>query len=72
MDPGVANAADSGLADEVAAADVVVLSTRVGRLGRAQRLPRVSAPTSPTRSSPSDFCLVGDYDTLYLLYRRCP
>ena len=57
MDPGVANADDSGLADELAAADVVDPVVDPRRLGRAERLARVSAPTSRTRCSTSEFCL---------------
>ena len=48
MDPGVANAEDSGLADEVAAADVVILSSIRDDWNEPNDSLAASAPTSPT------------------------
>jgi hypothetical protein len=78
MDPGVANATDSGMADELASADIVILSTI--RDGWVE--PNDSAepgPDEPNRVLARDFCLVarfgeGPFDPsrgLYELYRRC-
>jgi hypothetical protein len=76
MDPGVANADDSGLADEVAAADVVILSTIrddwVEPNGSLE-----FGPDEPNRVVDRDFCLVGTYGDgpgdrgLYEVYLRC-
>ena len=71
MDPGLANAEGSGLADDVASADWVLLTGSVGRLARAQHLRRVRL----RRAQPGlrdHFCEVGSYeDGLVVLYRRC-
>ncbi len=76
MDPGVANAEGSGLADELAAADVVILSSirddwnePNGSLERGSE--------EPNRVLAEQFCLVASYGEglfgrgLYELYDRC-
>jgi hypothetical protein len=78
MDPGVANAPDSGLADEIAAADVVILST----IRDDWNEPNDSldfGPDEPARVLAREFCLVGSFGIspfyadrgLYELYTRC-
>ncbi len=78
MDPGVANAADSGLAAEIAAADVVILST----IRDDWNEPNDSldlGPDTPNRVLAEQFCLEGQYGIgpfdpdrgLYELYLRC-
>jgi 4-amino-4-deoxy-L-arabinose transferase-like glycosyltransferase len=70
MDPGVANAEDSGLDADLAASDIVILSAiwddwdepNDSRLTGSGKAERVLA---------RDFCLVGEYLRLYRLYRRC-
>jgi hypothetical protein len=76
MDPGVANAEDSGLADELAAADVVILSSiRDDWNEPNDSLERGSE--EPNRVLEEQFCLVESYGDglfgrgLYELYRRC-
>jgi hypothetical protein len=76
MDPGVANAPDSGLADELAAADVVILSS----IRDDWNEPNDSlddGPDEPNQVLQRDFCMVESYRTglfgrgLYELYVRC-
>ena len=77
MDPGVANAEDSGLAGDVAGADIVILSSLFDDWVE----PNDSAlfgPDEPNQVIADDFCLVGSYGDglgdrgLYELYTRCP
>ncbi len=70
MDPGVANADDSGLADEVRDADFLVLS-RVWDEWDEPNDSRVFGSDEPNRVVDEEFCLVGDYEHLYELYRKC-
>ena len=49
MDPGIADAEDSGLADELATHRLADPVGRLERLGRAERQRGAAAPTSPTR-----------------------
>ena len=78
MDPGVANAPDSGLADELAAADVVILST-IRDDWHEPNDSRRFGPDEPNRVLARDFCLVQKFGDspfytdrgLYELYRRC-
>ncbi|MCZ7536532.1 MAG: hypothetical protein M5T61_11920 [Acidimicrobiia bacterium] len=70
MDPGVANADDSGLADEVRDADFLVLS-RVWDEWDEPNDSRVFGSDEPNRVVEEEFCLVGDYEHLYELYRHC-
>ncbi len=76
MDPGVANGEDSGLAEELAAADVVILSSiRDDWNEPNDSLERGSE--EPNRILEEQFCLVESYGDglfgrgLYELYDRC-
>lgn len=76
MDPGVANAEDSGLADEVAAADVLILSS-IRDDWVEPNDSRLFGPDEPNEIVARDFCLVGSYGEglggrgLYELHIRC-
>jgi hypothetical protein len=76
MDPGVADAADSGLAEEVAAADVVILSS-IRDDWDEPNASREFGSDEPNQVLARDFCLRGSYGTglfgrgLYELYTRC-
>lgn len=76
MDPGVANAPDSGLAEELADADVVILSS----IRDDWNEPNESlefGPNEPNEVLERHFCLVASYGEglfgrgLYELYDRC-
>ncbi len=77
MDPGVANAADSGLADELAASDIVILSS-IRDDWVEPNDSRLFGPDEPNQVLARDFCQVGSYGVglfgrgLYELYARCP
>ncbi|MBK6858428.1 MAG: hypothetical protein IPG97_18225 [Microthrixaceae bacterium] len=75
MDPGIANAADSGLADEVASADWLILSNVWSNWDEpnTSRDPGSNAPNEVVRDR---FCLVGEYgdrdgEPWFELYRPC-
>lgn len=78
MDPGVANAEDSELADEIAAADVVILST-IRDDWNEPNDSLLFGPVAPARVLARDFCLAGSFGDspfyedrgLYELYLRC-
>lgn len=76
MDPGIANAADSGLADELRRADVVVLSS-INDIWDEANDSRKFGPNEPNEVIDDEFCLVGSYGEgyfgrgLFELYRRC-
>ena len=71
MDPGLANADGSGLAEDVAAADFVILTG----LWDGWMEPNSSmdfGSAEPNRVLAEHFCVVGDYtDGQAVLYRRC-
>ena len=71
MDPGLADAPDSGLADEVASADWLILTN----FWTGWYEPNASiefGSDEPNEVVARDFCLVGNYeDALVLLYQRC-
>jgi hypothetical protein len=76
MDPGMANAEDSGMADELRDADVAILSS----IRDDWNEPNDSAdfgPDEPNQVIADDFCLVDSYGTglygrgLYELYVKC-
>jgi hypothetical protein len=69
MDPGVANADDSGLADEVAAADLVVLSSGWEDWDEPNDS-RVAGSDEPNEVLRRDFERVGEYGGLYELWLR--
>jgi hypothetical protein len=70
MDPGVANASDSGLANEVRRADVLILSSTWSTWDEPNNSRRLG-PDTPNQVVSTDFCLVGDFGPHYKLYRRC-
>ena len=76
MDPGVANAPDSGLADELRAADIVILSSIRDDWDEPNDS-RVFGPNEPNEVIAEEFCAVGSYGEglfgrgLYELYERC-
>ena len=76
MDPGIANADDSGMADELRRADVAVLSSIHDHWDEPNDS-RKFGPNEPNEVIDDDFCLVESYGRgyfgrgLYELYRRC-
>lgn len=76
MDPGVANAPDSGLAEEIAAADVVILSSMFDDWVEPNDS-LVPGPDAPNAALDEHFCLRGSYGEglfgrgIYELYTRC-
>ena len=76
MDPGVANADDSGLAGELATSDLVILSS-IRDDWVEPNGSRDFGSDAPNQVLQRDFCLVHSYGTglfgrgLYELYRRC-
>ena len=72
MDPGVANAPDSGLADDVASADWLIL-TRFWAGWIEPNDSIVFGPDEPNQIVEERFCLVGSYQhDLARLYHICP
>ena len=76
MDPGIANDDDSGMADELRRADVVVLSS-INDHWDEPNDSRKFGPNEPNEVIEDEFCLVESYGQgnfgrgLYELYRRC-
>ena len=76
MDPGMANAPDSGLADELRAADVAVLSS-IREDWAEPNDSLVDGPDEPNQVLQDDFCLVKSYGEaksgrgLYEVWKRC-
>lgn len=70
MDPGMANAADSGLADEVAGADWLILS-HIWDAWEEPNSSRDFGSAEPNEVVTRDFCEVGDYAPYFEVYRRC-
>jgi hypothetical protein len=70
MDPGVANAPHSGLAQQLASADVVILS-KIWDNWREPNNSRTVGSDEPVRVLASHFCHVGTYLDLYELYHKC-
>ena len=76
MDPGVANADDSGLAEELASADLVVLSSVRDDWDEPNES-RVIGSDEPNQILARDFCQQGSFGEglfgrgLYVLYVRC-
>ncbi len=71
MDPGIANADDSGLADEVASADWLILS-HVWDSWDEPNDSRLVGSDAPNRVVDDQFCRVGPTGEFYELYERCP
>jgi hypothetical protein len=76
MDPGVANAPDSGLADELRSADVAILSS-IRDDWNEPNDSLLDGPDEPNEVLAEDFCLVESYGEglfgrgLYEVYERC-
>jgi hypothetical protein len=70
MDPGVANAEGSGLADDLASADLVILSSIWDDWNEPNDSREIGSDESE-RVLERDFCLVDNYLDRYELYRRC-
>jgi hypothetical protein len=76
MDPGIANADDSGMADELRRADVVVLSSIYANWDEPNDS-RKFGPNEPNEVIEDEFCLIESYGDGYLgrglfeLYRHC-
>ena len=71
MDPGIANAADSPLADEVRSADWLIL-TRFWSQWIEPNESVLFGPDEPNRVVEENFCLRGSYQyDLVRLYQRC-
>jgi hypothetical protein len=76
MDPGIANAEGSGMADELRRADVVVLSSIYANWDEPNDSRRFG-PNEPNEVIEEEFCLIGSYGEgnrghgLFELYRHC-
>ena len=70
MDPGVANAKDSGLADEVRRADLLILSSSWNYWSEPNNSRQVG-PDAPNQVVRTQFCLVGTFGPHYKLYQHC-
>jgi hypothetical protein len=74
MDPGMANAPDSGLAEEVASSDWLILS-HVWDAWDEPNDSRVLGPDEPNEVVRTQFCRVGDYGdgdrVFFEVFRRC-
>jgi hypothetical protein len=72
MDPGVANADDSGLADDLRSADVAILSSVWDDWDEPNDSPKFGS-NRPNEILKRDFCLVDTFGRggVYELYRRC-
>ena len=70
MDPGVANANDSRLPQDLESADVVILSAIWEDWSEPNDSRKVGSDTSE-KILARDFCRVGTYLDLYQLYRKC-
>jgi hypothetical protein len=70
MDPGVANAEGSGLADDLAASDIVILSSIWDDWSEPNDS-RKDGSAAAQEVLDRDFCMVGEYGGHYQLYQRC-
>ncbi|NLV56279.1 MAG: hypothetical protein GXY13_11775 [Acidimicrobiales bacterium] len=70
MDPGIADAEGSGLADEVASADWLILS-HVWDSWDEPNDSRRYGSDAPNQVVRDRFCLVGEHGGHFLLYQRC-
>jgi hypothetical protein len=70
MDPGVANASDSGLDDDLASADIAILSSIWDDWDEPNDS-RQEGSAAPERVLKDQFCLVGGYEDRYELYQKC-
>jgi 4-amino-4-deoxy-L-arabinose transferase-like glycosyltransferase len=70
MDPGIANADNSRMPQDLASADVVILSAIWDNWSEPNDSRKVGSDAS-TQVLARDFCHVGTYLGLYQLYRKC-
>ncbi len=74
MDPGIANAEGSGLAEDVASADWLILSHVWDNFDEPNDVRKLGS-NAPNEVVERDFCLIGEYGTpditYFLLYERC-
>lgn len=70
MDPGVANDDDSGLADEVRAADYLILSSVWDEWDEPNDS-RIAGSNEPNEVIEEQFCEAGDFGGLYRLMEKC-
>jgi hypothetical protein len=70
MDPDLANRSDSGLADEVRRADILILSSAYDYVREPNDASKLGS-NKPNVVVKRDFCLVGKYGPHYQLLRRC-
>jgi hypothetical protein len=70
MAPGLTNATDSGLADEVGKADLLILSTAWSNWDEPNDS-RKLGPDAPNQIVRTQFCLVASFEPHYKLYRHC-
>ncbi|HEX7134812.1 MAG TPA: hypothetical protein VF228_19720, partial [Iamia sp.] len=70
MDPGIANADDSGLADEVESADWLILS-HVWDPWSEPNDSRDFGSDAPNQVVADQFCALNDESDFYVLYERC-
>lgn len=70
MDPGIANSADSGLADEIRGADILILS-HFWDVWVEPNESMVPGSDRPNQVVAEDFCLIESYRESLELYERC-
>jgi hypothetical protein len=70
MDPGMANAAHSGLDKQLESADIAILS-KIWDNWSEPNDSRNFGSDAPVQVLNRDFCLVGNYLDLYELYQKC-
>ncbi|MEX0665463.1 MAG: hypothetical protein WD598_11950 [Acidimicrobiia bacterium] len=70
MDPGIANAPDSGLADEVRNSDILILSS-TWEIWDEPNDSRKFGPNEPNEVVRDEFCLVDKFGPHYYLYQHC-
>ena len=70
MDPGIANAEDSGLADEVASSDYLILSN-VWNAWDEPNDSRDFGSDAPNQVVDDQFCPLNPETDFYILYERC-
>jgi hypothetical protein len=70
MDPGVANAKDSGLADEIRKSDILISSSDLDYWMEPNDS-RKLGPNEPNVVVQTEFCLVGTFPPHYRLFRHC-
>jgi hypothetical protein len=70
MDPDLANATDSGLANEVHRSDILILSSAEDYFSEPNDS-RKLGPNEPNVVVRKEFCLVGKFGPHYQLYRHC-